>query len=112
MAIDLKRGDILTDDSIDYAILLVDPWQMLRRKSRGIKRLMTTCYSTKRNPPGGKRGLPVAHLSNVIGTPIQPGVSRDILQRIDTQTPYRARQVFFYDGGKTYYHCIVEEVAR
>lgn len=111
MAIDVKEGDILVSGSEEFSIRVVDKWA-LPTLMRGLMRRTTSTYSTKRSPAisGGRRGEPVTELTGVKGTPLYPVSSSDLLQRVDLGTPYKAQQVFLYDGGSVYYHLLLEEL--
>lgn len=113
MAIDVTEGDILVSGSNEYSIRMVDSWT-LRRGGYALTRQATETYSTKRSPAisSGKRGAPVENLTGVKGTPLDPVASSDLLQRVELDTPYKAKQTFLYDGGIVYYHLLLEDLRR
>lgn len=60
-----------------------------------MERFLTVTASTKRSPAlaGGKRGAPVAHLTSLRCTPLDP-VDPELRQRVALNTPHELLQTF------------------
>ena len=63
--------------------------------SQALRRLATLTASTKRTPAlsSGKRGAPVAYLSGLLCTPLDP-VDPETRQRLQLDTPHELKQTF------------------
>jgi len=110
MALDVKEGDILVVDSVEYPIRSCAEWSY--RYGRSMVRLATETASTKRSPSiaSGKRGAMAENLTGLSCTPLDP-VDAEIRERLALDTPHELLQTFV-DGGSTFYHLVVEELKR
>lgn len=111
MATDVKEGDILVVDGVDYPIRSVGSWAWGRTRN-GMRRLLTVVAATKRQPAmsGGKRGAPVTYLTGLRCMPLDPA-DPDVMQRMALNTPHELLQTVI-DGGDTFYALIVEDLKR
>lgn len=108
--LDVKEGDILVVNGRDYPIRSCAEWAW--GFGRAARRLMTVTASTKRQPAvvGGKRGTPVAHLTGLTCTPLDP-VDAELVKRMALDTPHEKLQTYV-DGGDAYYHLVLEDMKR
>jgi len=110
MSLDIKEGDVLVVGANEYPIRSCEEWSW--RYSRTFRRMATVTASTKRNPAlvSGKRGAPVANLSGVKCTPLDP-ISAELANRLELETPHELL-VSFADGGDVFYRLVLEDLKR
>ena len=108
--LDIKEGDYLVVGASEYPIRSCAEWKW--RYGRNFKRMATVTASTKRNPAitSGKRGAPVANLTGVKCTPLDP-ISEDLANRLELETPHELL-VSFADGGNVFYRLVLEDLKR
>lgn len=98
---DILEGDRLVVGSKEYPIKALEEWDRHRfGSSASYARMATVDCSTKRNPvidANGNRGDPVANLTVLKCTPLDPG-SAEISQREGTNAPRETFQVMVSDG--------------
>ena len=110
MSLDIREGDIYVVGTNEYPIRSCAAWAW--NAGRGIKRLLKVDASTKRYPSmsSGKRGAPVANLTGLRSTPLDP-FSPDLAQREALDTPHTLLQTFV-DGGDVFYDLVLEDLKR
>ena len=110
MSLDIKEGDVLVVGANEYPIRSCAEWSW--RYSRSFRRMATVTASTKRNPAlvSGKRGAPVANLTGVKCTPLDP-ISAELANRLELETPHELL-VAFADGGNVFYRLVLEDLKR
>lgn len=110
MALDIRDGDIYVVGSNEYPIRSCAAWQW--GYGSAIKRLLKVDASTKRYPAmsSGKRGAPVANLTGLRSTPLDP-FTPDLARREALDTPHTLLQTFV-DGGNVFYELILEDLKR
>jgi hypothetical protein len=115
MSLDIKEGDVLVVGANEYPIRSCAEWSW--RYSRTFRRMATVTASTKRNPAlvSGKRGAPVANLTGVKCTPLDP-VDPELAVKLrsgrsDLGTPHELL-VTFVDGGNVFYRLVLEDLKR
>ena len=107
---DIKPGDLLVVNEVEYPIRSVAEWDVDFRTHASFLRMAKKTASTKRNPGvvGGKRGDPVTNLTNLPCTPLDP-VNAEIVKRLAIDTPYELLQTFITADTVTY-HLVIEDL--
>lgn len=107
--IDIKEGDIFIVDSEEHPVKAVELWPKTHFHTEGFKRMANVTASTKRaTMTGGKRGLPVAKLSGLKCTPLDP-VTADVIERLALESPVRLRETFIADSTG-FVHVMIEDL--
>ena len=115
MSLDLRQGDVLVVDGVEYPIRACNAW-LDPAGEAGAESMRMMCIQTassKRRPPisAGKRGEPEPKLSGLKCTPLDAlsYSSAQIFARPGTQAPTNLKETYV-DGGDTFYYLIVEEL--
>ena len=91
--LDVKEGDLLVVDGVEYPVKSVKRWTVPLVTSRSFQYMATVQAVTKRNPDvvNGKRGEPVVHLALLNILPLDP-VDEDVQTRAGMGTPVKRFQ--------------------
>jgi hypothetical protein len=110
MSVDIVEGDVLVVDGKDYPIRSVAEWAGFPQGSIAFKRMARVTASTKRSPAlsgTGTRGAPVAHLSAVKCTPLDP-VDPELRSRLKLNTPHELLETYL--DSDPYLKLILEDL--
>jgi hypothetical protein len=110
--VDIREGDVLVVGSEEYPVKAVEIWTKASWNTAAFKKMANVSASTKRNPAvnatTGKRGSPVAKLSGLSITPLDP-VTQDVIERLALESPVRLLETFIADSTG-FVHVIVEDL--
>lgn len=110
---DIKEGDILVVAGVDYPVRAVSEYSSERlNNTRTFQTYTTVDATTKRSPAvsSGKRGAPVANLTGLKCTPLDP-VDAETRRRLGLETPHELKQTFLADSFG-YIFLVLEELKR
>lgn len=113
MALDIREGDFLILDGVEYPILFCEVWESEHGSTPSMVRMCRKTASTKRPPAvvGAVRGDAVTRLAEIKCMPLDPIGQKDIAVRNLPRAPYEMKKTIV-NGGDTFYQVYVEKVRK
>lgn len=112
MTLDIREGDILLVDGVEYPIRSVARWALRAANSIGFLRMANVTASTKRPPTlsaTGTRAAPVTYLIGIRCTPLDP-IDAELRGRLMLNTPHEILET--YVDGDPYLRLMVEDLRK
>ncbi len=107
--VDIREGDYLVVGSKEYPVKAVEMWASSNFHTSSFATMAIVSASTKRSVfSDGKSGAPVAHLTSLAITPLDP-VTQDVVERLALESPVRLLETFAADDDG-FVHVIVEDL--
>ena len=107
--IDIREGDYLVVGLDEYPVKAVEIWNRLDFNTFSFSVMANITASTKRSAfSDGKSGAPVAYLTSLAITPLDP-VTQDIVERLALESPVRLLETFIADSAG-FVHVIIEDL--
>lgn len=114
MTVNVRKGDLLTVDGVDYTVRDVAAWDMPMQSVRSFTRMATKTATVKRSSTSGGKRTAALTLSGVTlsCTPLDPfsgeaSTGKTLVN--ENNTPFIGLQAFATDGT-SFAHIILEDV--